>query len=329
MSQVLWEPTASIDILKMRANLLQEIRQYFTIERVMEVETPILSKCATVDFEIDSFKTKFSHIGNKCGVDCFLHTSPEFAMKRLLVAGSGDIYTIAKVFRNGELGNNHNPEFTILEWYRVGMNLQELMNDVTKLLTSVSDFYEEGRYSYEQLFIEALGINPHVISMRELSLLVKEKVDYNLDYLERPACLDLLFTHVILPAFPMGNKGRVSGVFVYDYPVEMLALAQTKKNNEGVKVASRFELYINQIELANGYFELRDYQECERRFKKCQNTRKAFGKYSYPYDYRLIKALEKGMPECSGVAMGLDRLLMCRSGISNIKDVISFCFTRA
>ena len=323
MSQVLWEPTASIEVLKMRADLLQKIRQYFAIECVMEVETPILSKCATVDFEIDSFKTKFSHIGKKDGIDCFLHTSPEFAMKRLLVAGSGDIYTIAKVFRTGELGNNHNPEFTILEWYRVGMNLQQLMNDVTKLLTSVSDFYEEGRYSYEQLFIEALGINPHAVSMKELSLLVKERVGHNLDDLERSVCLDLLFTHVILPAFPMGKEGRVSGVFVYDYPVEMVALAQTKKNKEGVKIASRFELYINQLELANGYFELLDYQECERRFKKCQSKRKAFGKYSYPYDYRLIKALEKGMPECSGVAMGLDRLLMCGSGSSNIKNVIS------
>ena len=160
MTNDLWCPSASMMALKERARLLRKARAYFDAQGVMEVETPILSSCATVDVYIDSFVTEFSPIGHGKSQLCYLHTSPEFAMKRLLAAGSGDIYSLGRVFRNGEAGGRHNPEFTMLEWYRTGMNDRRLMDDVADLLGSVCNFREIGRCSYGELFAQYLGVNP-------------------------------------------------------------------------------------------------------------------------------------------------------------------------
>lgn len=312
--------------IKKRGALYHAIRNYFAQQDVMEVEVPMLSLSATVDVYIDSFHSVFRAVSDT--QTCYLHTSPEFAMKRLLSAGYGDIYSMGKVFRNGESGRRHNPEFTLLEWYRVGMNEQQLMDDVTKLLASVSSFFEVKRCSYLALFQEMLGINPHTASDDELCQLVEKRVDKQLKGLERNDCLDVLFSNLIEPEFDVSSEG-LAGVFVYDYPASMSALAKIKQNEEGQNVAARFELFVNGVELANGYHELLDSDEQLKRFKDEQKKREARGFPVYPFDQHLVDALEHGMPDCAGVALGIDRLLMLMMKTADISDVVAFSFDRA
>ncbi len=324
-----WKPSASMMALKERAALYRSIRSYFDRQGVMEVETPMLSASATVDVYIDSFHCDFKPIGGGHSQGCYLHTSPEFAMKRLLAAGIGDIYSMGRVFRNGEAGGRHNPEFTMLEWYRVGMDQQRLMDDVTNLLGTVSSFIEVRRCSYGELFQELLAINPHTASDGELSRLVEEKVDARLAGLDRNDCLDLLFSNLIEPTLGADDPNALSGVFVYDYPASMSALARIRKNEGGNDVAARFELFVNGVELANGYHELLDADEQLSRFKEEQRKREDRGFPVYPFDQRLVDALEHGMPDCAGVALGVDRLLMLMLKTNNISDVVAFHFNRA
>ncbi len=324
-----WKPSASMLALKERAKLLSSIRHYFEMNGAMEVETPMLSSKATVDIYINSFSTEFEPIGGGGLETHYLHTSPEFPMKRLLAAGSGDIFSMGKVFRNGEAGGRHNPEFTMLEWYRVGMDQQGIMDDVTELLSSICPFTEVRRCSYGELFEEILDINPYTVSDEELDHLVQTKVDDGLIGLERNDCLDILFSKHIEPTLGAVNKGKLEGVFVFDYPTSMSALAKLRTNEYGEEVAARFELFINGVELANGYHELLDAQEQEKRFKAEQVKRRERGFDVYPYDQRLIDALQHGMPDCAGVAMGVDRLLMLMMNVKNIADVIAFDFHRA
>ncbi|OED43301.1 EF-P lysine aminoacylase GenX [Endozoicomonas sp. (ex Bugula neritina AB1)] len=324
-----WKPTASTIALRERAGLLKAVRQYFDSAGVMEVETPVLSSNATVDIYIDSFSTEFKPIGGGRQQNYYLHTSPEFPMKRLLAAGSGDIYSMGKVFRNGEAGGRHNPEFTMLEWYRVGMDQQRMMDDVASLLSSICSFTEVHRYNYGEVFMKYLSINPYTATNEELDLLVQSKVDASLTDLERNDCLDVLFSTHIEPSLGSINDGAIEGVFVYDYPETMSALARLQTNAKGEKVAARFELFAGGIELANGYHELLDAQEQEARFKAEQNKRQEKGLEVLPYDSRMVSALENGMPDCAGVAMGIDRLLMLMMNTKNIADVIAFDFSRA
>ena len=289
-----WCPSASIMTLKQRAELLKGIRQYFDARSVMEVETPMLSKAATVDVFIDSFQVECKPVGGRASQDCYLHTSPEFAMKRLLAAGSGDIYSLGKVFRNGEAGGRHNPEFTMLEYYRVGMDQQALMDDMTSLLGSVSGFSEVERVSYRDVFQQYLGTNPHNAKTEELLKLVHQHIDGHLGGLDRNDCLDLLFSSIIEPNLGRGSEEKLAGVYVYDYPASMSALARIHSNKEGEKVAARFELFINGVELANGYHELVDANEQKARFIEEQVKRKSYGYPVYPYDQNLVKALEHG-----------------------------------
>ncbi|WP_062260477.1 EF-P lysine aminoacylase EpmA [Endozoicomonas arenosclerae] len=329
MSSDNWKPSASISTLKQRADLFGRIRQYFDEQNVMEVDTPMLSASATVDLHIDSFVTTFLPIGGGKEQSCYLHTSPEFPMKRLLAAGSGDIYSLGRVFRNGEAGGRHNPEFTMLEYYRVGMNQHQLMDDMSELLSSVADFKELARVSYGHLFQEYFGINPHLASDEELARLVREKVDSSLDGLERNDCLDLLFSNEIEPGLGKSDSKQLNGVYVYDYPASMAALARLHTNEGGEQVAARFELFINGVELANGYHELTNAQEQHSRFQAEQDKRRELGRPVYPYDQRLVEGLKSGMPDCAGVAMGLDRLLMLMLDKKKIADVIAFDFSRA
>ena len=324
-----WKPSASMMALRERANLLRSVRQYFDGSRAMEVETPMLSTNATVDVYINSFSTEFEPIGGGNLKTYYLHTSPEFPMKRLLAAGSGDIYSIGRVFRNGEAGGRHNPEFTMLEWYRVGMDQQRMMDDITALLSSICKFSEMRRCSYGELFEERLSINPYTATNEELSQLVQNKIDGGLVGLDRNDCLDLLFSKHIEPTLGVMNNGKLEGVFVYDYPATMSALARLRTNGKGEEVAARFELFVNGIELANGYHELLDAEEQEKRFKTEQDKRQERGFDVYPYDQRMVDALEHGMPDCAGVAMGVDRLLMLMMDTRNIADVIAFDFARA
>ncbi|MGI9277816.1 MAG: EF-P lysine aminoacylase EpmA [Endozoicomonas sp.] len=324
-----WKPSATLLTLSARAELLKAIRQYFDSQSVTEVETPMLSAGATVDLHIDSFTVQFNPVGGGESKPCYLHTSPEFPMKRLLAAGSGDIFSLGKVFRNGEAGGRHNPEFTMLEYYRVGMDQQLLMNDLTGLLESVASFREVARFSYGELFEQYLGVNPHAATDKQLGQLVRHKVDAQLSDLERMDCLDLLFSKFIEPSLGVGSDGELQGVYVYDYPACMSALARLHRNGQGEEVAARFELFVNGVELANGYHELLDGSEQRARFEAEQQKRREAGLPVYPYDQRLVSALEHGMPDCAGVAMGVDRLLMLMRGSRNIADVIAFDFHRA
>ena len=324
-----WKPSASMMALRERANLLRSVRQYLDGSGAMEVETPMLSSFATVDVYINSFTTEFDPIGSGRQETYYLHTSPEFPMKRLLAAGSGDIYSLGRVFRNGEMGGRHNPEFTMLEWYRVGMNQQRMMDDVCSLLSSICNFSESRRCSYGELFEEYFELNPHTAADSDLDRLVQDKVDDKLTGLGRNDSLDLLFSKHIEPHLGAMNSGRLEGVFVYDYPASMSALARLHSNEHGDEVAARFELFVNGVELANGYHELLDAEEQESRFKTERQKRQDRGFDAYPYDRRMVKALEHGMPDCAGVAMGIDRLLMLIMNTDNISDVIAFDFTRA
>ena len=324
-----WLPSASLMALKRRAGLLKGIRQYFDDQHVMEVETPMLSSAATVDVFIDSFQLEYKPIGGGTPQTCYLHTSPEFAMKRLLAAGSGDIYSLGRVFRNGEAGGRHNPEFTMLEYYRLGMDQQTLMDDMTALLGAVSEFREVGRVSYGDIFSQYLGINPHTASSCDLLKLVHEHIDSHISDLDRNDCLDLLFSSAVEPHLGKGSPENLAGVYVYDYPASMSALARIHTNKEGYKVAARFELFINGVELANGYHELTDAQEQKARFIEEQEKRRQQGCPVYPYDENMMAALEHGLPDCAGVAIGIDRLLMLMLVKKQIKDVVAFDFHRA
>ncbi|RDH42495.1 elongation factor P--(R)-beta-lysine ligase [Zooshikella ganghwensis] len=324
-----WQPTASLETLKLRADLLSKIRSYFQQQSVLEVETPAMSHTAVCDVHIECFSTKFKPVSRSVGQTVYLHTSPEYAMKRLLVAGSGDIYQVCKVFRNGEAGGRHNPEFSMLEWYRVGLDHHQLMDDVTGMLSHVCDFTELRRVSYQQLFEEHLGINPHRTATQQLIKLVKEKVDSELSGLERNALLELLFTHLIEPSLGWSAEGKLAGVYVYDFPASMAALSRVQLDTEGQQVASRFELFIDGVELANGYNELADAIEQEKRFKHDKAKRQELGFEVNPIDEHLLSALRVGLPDCAGVALGVDRLLMLLAGTHAIADVLAFDFAHS
>lgn len=238
-------------------------------------------------------------------------------MKRLLAAGSGSIYQITKAFRGGEAGRRHRPEFTMLEWYRPELSYDQLMDEVADLVALMLGHAEVEKTSYRDLFLHHLGIDPHSVQLSELLALARTHADYRGAGDDRDALLDLLISHVIEP-----ELGRNGPTFVYDYPASQCALAKVTVDRHGNKVAQRFELYLKGIELANGYQELTDWREQERRFVADNEKRKRAGLPVLPMDEQLVAALRHGMPECSGVALGVDRLLMLMLGTDDIKDVI-------
>lgn len=298
--------------LALRAKIYKIIRDYFYEKNVLEAETPILSQYATVDPHIDSLSTQVINQTQ------YLQTSPEFFLKRLLANGSGDVYSLGKVFRQGERGKRHQPEFTMLEWYRVAWDEHELMEEVAILLRLFLPHLSVKKISYQDCFLNALNIDPHDVELGELKKIAHKVIDIEFDSDEKSDWLDILMSHCIEPNL------TEELVFIYDYPKEQAALAQLGKNNKGQTVVRRFEAYLNGMELANGYFELTDANEQKKRFEADQTYRKANNLPIYPYDNHLIEALKKGMPECAGVAMGIDRLLMILSNTDDINNVISF-----
>jgi len=317
MQESCWRPSAPIYNLRARAKVLAQIRHFFAERNVLEVETPVLSRCAVSDPFIDSLEVSF---GFQPGVEderLYLQTSPEYAMKRLLAAGSGDIYQMAKVFRNGEAGRCHNPEFTMLEWYRLGFDDRRLMAEVDALLRSVMPDLSVSYLSYAQLFESELGLDPHTASLEKLQRICREHVDAPFEDDDRDTWLNLLMSHVLEP--------RLQGaVFIHSYPASMAALAQVREDEQGRRVAARFELFVNGIELANGYHELTDAAEQARRLQADQQQRATLGLPQRPLEQRLVQALETGLPDCAGVALGVDRLVMLALGTDNLKEVISF-----
>ena len=314
-----WQPTASIATLEVRATMLRAARDYFAATRTLEVETPTLSAAAVSDVHIASVNA------TACGKRRFLHTSPEYPMKRLLAAGCGDIWQICRVYRDGESGRNHNPEFTLIEWYRVGIDHHSLMSDVERLISAMlppsRHFDSAERLTYREAVqlhagVDALDDATAVLIARLESAGIEVPASVRDD---RDACLDLIMSTLVGP-----HLGRERLSFVYDYPASQAALARVRG-----RVASRFEAYLDGIELANGFHELGAHLEQRARFDADLEQRAERNLPAVPLDERLLAALEHGLPECAGVALGFDRLVMCAIGAKHIDAVIAFPFARA
>jgi len=282
----------------------------------MEVETPLISATGNTDPEIESIRTDAGG---------YLRTSPEFALKRLLAADSGDIFELGRVFRAGESGRSHNPEFTMLEWYRTGFTYHRLMDEVASLVKCCGqgkfDQWPVKKLSYKNLFLHYLDLDPFAADINELAA-AAIKHGINDIELNRKQWLDLLTSLVIQPALP-----EECLTFIYDFPAEQAALARIRP--ESPPLAERFELYLGRTELANGYQELTDATEQRRRFDAENAQRKYRGQEVYKVDHRLVTALEHGLGECAGVALGVDRLLMAVCGVDSLSEVIAFPYLRA
>ena len=261
--------------------------------------------------------------GQSLSAPRFLQTSPEYAMKRLLAAGSGPIYEIARVFRDGEYGARHNPEFTLLEWYRPGFDHHALMAELAELVNACLGVAETRTVSYRELFRSELGIDPFTASVDTLSALARDAVDTGDIEGDRDLWLDLLMSHMLEPR--LAKQGRV---FVYDYPASQAALSRIVDAGD-VAVGQRFELYVDGVELANGYFELLDAEEQRRRFEKDNDKRRLQGMAERPLDEKLLAALAAGLPSCSGVALGVDRLLMLKTGCEDLGQLLAFDWQRS
>ena len=310
--------------LQLRAWVYTLIRTFFAERHVLEVETPMLSASGNTDPNIESFHTTFSGHVDAGARERWLRTSPEYPLKRLLAAGIGDCYELGRVFRNGEAGGRHNPEFSMLEWYRVGWDHRRLMEDAITLVESALAM--QGRRAevlienYRQFFLDELGIDPLHAPIDELRALL---VDQNIDPagLTRDDWLDLLITHRLQPTFP---RNRIT--VIHDYPASQCALAKIRPGEP--PLAERFELYLGPFELANGYHELNDAAEQRERFERDNAIRRARGQREIPIDEALLAVLD-AMPDCAGVAMGVERLLMCLSDTDAIADVLAFPFSEA
>lgn len=311
-----WQPSASIEQLRRRARLYQQIRAFFAERGVMEIEAPVMGAATVTDPFIDSVTAQCA------GRPYYLQTSPEFAMKRLLAAGSGAIYSLGKVFRNGERGRKHNPEFTLLEWYRPGWDDRRLMREVEALVLSVLPDLTVTYLSYREWFERHFGLDPHLATAGQLAALAHERINIDAGEEDKDFWLDLLVTHELEATLGPGLT------FVYDYPASQAALARLDTDAEGQTVAHRFEAFIGSMELANGYWELTDASEQRRRFEADHHKRRELGLPLYPVDEKLLAAIEAGLPDSAGVALGVDRLLMCLTGARSITDVLAFDIER-
>ena len=319
-----WRPTASIETLRERARLLAEVRGFFAARGVLEVETPVLGHGGSTDVHLASLSlTATTPAGRE---RLWLQTSPEFHMKRLLAAGSGPIFQLARSFRDGEVGGRHNIEFTMLEWYRPGFSLDELIEETVALIRQVLGPTPGGeagslrRRRYRELFREALELDPFGVELGELRQLAGQRGGLDMSDAARDDCLDLLMSLVIEPTL-----GREGIDVVVDYPASQAALARRHRDPEdGEWVASRFEVYLAGLELANGYDELTDADEQRERFAEDNVTRRQLGLPEVDVDRRLLAALEHGMPSGSGVALGIDRLIQLALGKTSVAEVMAF-----
>jgi len=320
-----WRPSASLAVLRARAGMLERIRAYFAAQEVREVETPVLSANAVSDPAIESVGAETAR-----GERLWLQTSPEYPMKRLLAAGFGDCYQVCPVFRDGESGRLHNPEFTMIEWYRLDFGVGEMEHDVDRLLrvacAELRDFPPARAVSYRDAMREGSGIDSSRAGVAEIQgALAARGIDpVGSDGWDRDEWLDLLMGAVVGPAL-----GHDAPVFVHDYPPEQAALARLRTQPDGSQVAERFELYVDGLELANGFRELGDAAEQRRRFEQDQATRRRRGQPLRPLDERLLAALTAGLPDCAGVALGFDRLVMAAHRLPSLDAAMAFPAARA
>jgi len=320
MTDDMWRPSASIANLRLRAELLQKIREFFAARKVLEVETPLICHTSVTDPHIQSIPVLLS-LSKKY----YLQTSPEYAMKRLLAAGAGPIYQICKAFRQEEEGRLHNPEFTMLEWYRPGFDHHALMQEMDALLQFVLHTMPAEKITYANVFEKYLGINPHTTTISELENCAqanKIEMDANFCWDDIDTGLQLLLTHCIEP-----QLGHDRPWFIYDFPKSQAALARIQNSNPAV--ASRFEVYFRGIELANGFHELQDAKEQRKRFENNLAQRKSLGLPELLIDEYFLASLQHGLPDCAGVALGIDRLVMLAINANCLSDVISFDIQRS
>lgn len=325
MSGIDWRPTAEASVLRRRAAMLARARAWFAAQRVLEVQTPLLSSAAVSDPAIESII-----VSPGSGRRQFLQTSPEYPMKRLLAAGIGDCYQICPVFRDGESGRLHSPEFTMIEWYRLGFGVEELQRDVAGLLQATTSglrqFAPARSVTYREAIGQSCGLDIRGAAVGDIAALLAARgvrsvaaADWDID-----AWLDLLMGAVVGPGL-----GFDAPVFVRDYPASQAALAKLRMDDHGTPVAERFELYVDGVELANGFHELGDASEQRGRFERDLAERRAHGQPLNPLDERLLAALAHGLPGCSGVALGFDRLVMVALRLPDLASAMSFTDDRA
>ena len=315
-----WRPTAPLENLKLRAELLTKLRVFFAARNVLEVDTPALSQAGATDRHIQSYRVE-----NPAGVTLYLHTSPEFPMKRLLAAGYGDIYQLCKVFRSGEAGRMHNSEFTMLEWYRIGFDHHQLMAEVAVLIGGLipelgpPEFltYREAFQMHAGFDVAKSGSKECIAALNRAGRQVPAE-----DQLDYDGWLDMVAGDLVYPAL---GKGHLT--FIYDYPASQAALARVWPGDP--PVAERFEAFIDGVELVNGFHELADAAEQRRRFKADRTYRERHGLMDIPYDEHLLSALGQGLPDCAGVALGVDRLVMVAAAARSLDEVIAFPADRA
>ena len=324
-----WQPSASLRILEKRAAMLRHARRFFRDRQVLEVDTPILTLHGSSDPSLANVQC---HLETHPGQYFFLHTSPEYAMKRMLAAGCPDIFQFCKVFRDTELGSIHQPEFTMLEWYRKGFSLNEMIDETCSLISALcqADQQESNQilsgprkvYRYPDLFSSLTGLDPLESDITELvqcaseTELIGPELKQQLGD-DRRAWLDFLMSQLIIPHLAEGGL-----TVIHDYPADQAALARLRPDDE--RFAERFEIFFGGLELANGYRELLDPEEQRRRFEKERRQRSDAGQPDIQADESLLAALENGLPDCCGVAVGFDRLIMAVYGLSNIRESMSF-----
>jgi lysyl-tRNA synthetase class 2 len=313
------------EALALRAALYRLIRDFFAGRGVLEIETPMLSEAGNTEPNIESFTTAFNGPAAARPGPRWLRTSPEYPLKRLLAAGVGDCYELGRVFRNGEAGRRHNPEFTMLEWYRIGWDHLGLIDETVALvhaaLAMVGRTATLRSLTYRELFVQALALDPFEAPVEDLSVPLAG-FGIRGEGLTREDWLDLLITHRIEPAFPPDQI-----TVVRDWPASQCALARIRPGTP--PVAERFELYLGSYELANGYHELTDAAEQRARFEHDLARRRQRGQAEPPIDERLLTALSAGLPACAGVALGIERLLMQLAGTDDIRRVLAFAFAEA
>lgn len=312
-----WEPSVSLDLLRFRATLIKCIRGFFENRGYLEVDTPVLSRFGITDVYIQQFKTQC------LGQAYFLQTSPEYPMKRLLAAGSGPIFQLARVFRDEELGRWHNPEFTLLEWYQLNIDHHGLMQEMDVFLQEMLGCLPMIKKTYQAVFEEICGFNPHEVGIVELQSAVKKHGLENvlsIDETDVDQYLFLLMSHVVEPAF----ASLPYPVALYDFPISQAALSRIIHNR-----AARFEVYFQGVELANGFYELSDVKEQTQRFEQDKQKRIAKGLEGGEIDIHLLEALSHGLPNCSGVALGVDRLIALAAKANQLSSVLAFDFERS
>lgn len=316
-----WQPTAPIPQLLRRAKIINQIRQFFAERCILEVETPILSQSAVTDVHLSSFQATFCQPGmaENQGQPLYLITSPEYHMKRLIAAGSGPIFQICKCFRNHEeIGRYHNPEFTMLEWYRIQFDMIQMINEVDDLLQYILDCEPAERISYQNVFLKYLEIDPLQASREMLETAVHQlNLGFDTQHVDNDTLLQFLFTFGVEP-----HIGITQPIVVYHFPASQAALAETC--TEDHRVARRFEFYYKGVELANGFKELTHAKEQRARFEQDNQERIRRGLPPQLIDEYLLTAMESGLPDCAGVALGLDRLIMLALTDTSIQNVMSF-----